>query len=311
MDKDDVSTEAVRSHIAVDLGKTNCRVRLDAGRASTEVRGHGFPGLAAEGGAELAIAAIAPLVASLGAEQLARVTELAIGAAGADSDRDAARRAAERARELWGFGVAIASDVLTAHIGAFDGAAGTVLIAGTGAVAFEVGDDGSARRSDGWGPWLGDEGSGRWIGQAGLVAALRAADGRGPRTALEEDAASIAGDLVGLPRAIMGGDDVARALASFAPVVLANARGGDQVAQGIVDAAIDHLAAAAASVATPGSPVSVIGGLTDDPEFLRRLLDELGRRHLSPRRPSGSSLDGAAILAARRDLPHERYAIRV
>jgi len=306
-----VTTEAVPSHIAVDLGKTNCRVRIDDGRASAELRGAGFPGLAAAGGAELAIDAIAPLVSSLGQDRLSAVAELAIGAAGADSGRDAARTAALRARELWGFGVTIASDVLTAHIGAFDGEAGTVLIAGTGAVAFHVAADGAAQRSDGWGPWLGDEGSGRWIGQTGLIAALRASDRRGQRTALEEDARAIAGDLTGLPSAIMGGHDVARSLASFAPTVLRRAAAGDEVAHGIVDAAVDHLATTASSVAAPGSPVSVIGGLTDDPEFLRLLLDELTSRHLSPRRPAGSSLDGAATLAVRRDLPHERYAIRV
>ncbi|GAB3574804.1 BadF/BadG/BcrA/BcrD ATPase family protein [Leifsonia lichenia] len=306
-----MSTEAVPSHIAVDLGKTNCRVRIDDGRASTELRGAGFPGLAAAGGAALAIDAIAPLVSSLGQDRLSGVAELAVGAAGADSDRDAARTAALRARELWGFGVTIASDVLTAHIGAFAGAAGTVLIAGTGAVAFHVAAHGAAERSDGWGPWLGDEGSGRWIGQAGLIAALRSSDRRGQRTALEEDARDIAGDLTGLPRTIMGGHDVARSLASFAPTVLRRAAAGDEVAQAIVDAAVGHLVTTASSVAAPGSPVSVIGGLTDDPEFLRLLLDELASRELSPRRPAGSSLDGAAILAVRRDLPHERYAIRV
>lgn len=305
-----MSTEAAPSHIAVDLGKTNCRVRLVDERASTEVRGPGFPGLAAAGGADLAIAAIAPLVTSFGAERLAGVAELAIGAAGADSDRDAARAAAERAKDLWGFGVTIASDVLTAHIGAFDGAAGTVLIAGTGAVALHVSEYG-AKRSDGWGPWLGDEGSGRWIGQAGLVAALRASDGRGHPTELEDDARAISGDLVGLPRAIAAGSDVARLLASFAPTVLKRAHDGDQVARGIVDAAVTQLAVTASSVADPGTTVSVIGGLTDDPGFLSQLLDELVRRRLSPRRPAGTSLDGAALLAVRRDLPHERYAIRV
>lgn len=306
-----MSTGAVRSYIAVDLGKTNCRVRLEAGHASTEVRGAGFPGLAAAGGAELAVAAIAPLVTSLGPDRLSGVAGLAIGAAGADSDQDAARRAAQRAHELWGLDVAIASDVLTAHLGAFGGAPGTVLIAGTGAVAFQVNDDGGAKRSDGWGPWLGDEGSGRWIGQAGLIAALRASDDRGARTGLEDDARAIAGDLVGLPRAIASGSDVARSLAAFAPVVLLHARAGDEVATRIVATAVDHLAATAAAITAPGSPVSVIGGLIDDPDFKRRLLDELTRRDLTLHRPAGTSLDGATILAVRRDLPHERYAIRV
>lgn len=305
-----MSTESACGHIAVDLGKTNCRVRLKVGASSQELRGPGFPGLSAAGGAESAIDAIARLIAPLGEELLSGVSQLAIGAAGADSDRDAARSAALRARELWGFGVTIASDVLTAHIGAFDGAAGTVLIAGTGAVALSIDDRGDARRSDGWGPWLGDEGSGRWIGQAGLIAALRSSDGRGPHTTLEVDARAIAGDFIGLPRAMTSTPDVARSLASFAPVVLAHAR-DDEIARGIVDAAVTHLAATVFSIAERSGPVSVIGGLTDDVEFLRKLSNELGRRQLSLRSPTGTSLDGAALLATRRDLPHERYAIRV
>jgi glucosamine kinase len=305
-----VTTQAAPGYIAVDLGKTHCRVKLRGASTTTELRGAGFPGFAAAGNVDLALDAIRPLLCAILDERV-NIVALGVGAAGVESNPEAAREAAQRIRSLCGFDVVIASDVLTAHIGAFGGGPGTVLVAGTGAVAYRVDGDGTVHRSDGWGPWLGDEGSGRWIGQAGLVCALRAADRRGPHTSLEEDARAITGDIRHLPRAVTGGADVARALASFAPVVLARAVAGDAVATGIVNEAVRRLAETASSVAGPGSPVTVIGGLTKDPAFLRLLLDELGLRDLTLRRPAGTSLDGAEMLAARHDLPHERYAIRV
>ncbi|MYS50866.1 ATPase, partial [Streptomyces sp. SID6013] len=76
------------------------------------------------------------------------------------------------------------SDAVTAHAGALGGRAGVVLAIGTGSVAVGIGADGTYARVDGWGPLLGDDGSGARIGTAGLRAALRAHDGRGPATAL-------------------------------------------------------------------------------------------------------------------------------
>ena len=61
---------------------------------------------------------------------------------------------------------------------------GVVVIAGTGSIAYGVSQRGVAARAGGWGPTLGDEGSGYWIGRRALAAVMRDADGRGPRTAL-------------------------------------------------------------------------------------------------------------------------------
>jgi len=235
---------------------------------------------------------------------------IGIGAAGADGDDAGIRRLAGFVRERWGWDAAITSDVVTAHLGAFAGAPGTILIAGTGAVAGRVDPDGTWTRSDGWGPWLGDEGSGRWLGQTGLMAVVRSADGRGPRTALEEDARAVAPDLVDLPRVVASGADVARSLAAFAPVVLARAAEGDAVAARIVDRAARRLARTAESVTSAGGAVSVVGGLAQHPSFLALLVARLTALGLAPRKPAGSALDGAALLAQRRDLPHERNVLR-
>ena len=235
---------------------------------------------------------------------------MGIGAAGADGDDAGIRRLAGSVRDRWGWDAAITTDVVTAHLGAFGGGPGTVLVAGTGAVAGHVDLDGTWTRSDGWGPWLGDEGSGRWLGQAALVAAVRSADGRGPRTVLEAAARTLAPALVNLPQAVGSGADVARSLAAFAPVALARAAEGDPVAGRIVERAVRRLARTAKAVTPAGGAVSVVGGLSQHPSFLASLVARLEALGLAPRRPGGSAVDGALLLAQRRDLPHERNVLR-
>lgn len=61
----------------------------------------------------------------------------------------------------------------------------TLVIAGTGAIAFSL-NNGAISRTGGWGHRAGDEGSGYWIGKEILHAIFRAADGRGNPTILTE-----------------------------------------------------------------------------------------------------------------------------
>ena len=61
---------------------------------------------------------------------------------------------------------------------------GIALISGTGSFCFARAKDGRTARCGGWGYLFGDEGSGYAIALAGLRAATRAADGRGPATEL-------------------------------------------------------------------------------------------------------------------------------
>jgi N-acetylglucosamine kinase-like BadF-type ATPase len=74
-------------------------------------------------------------------------------------------------------GLVVADDGVTSLLGARGEPFGLVAAAGTGVVAVAVGPDGVAR-VDGAGPAIGDEGSGRWIGRQGLIAALSVLDGR-------------------------------------------------------------------------------------------------------------------------------------
>jgi len=268
--------------LAVDLGKTSCR----AAAAGRRAEGAGAPGLAAPGGVRAAEAVILAV-----ARELGPVDEVIVGAAGALAAPGAARALGDALlASLRAERVAVTSDAVIAHAGALNGEPGVVLIAGTGVVALAIGADGALRTADGWGPWLGDEGGGAWIGAAGLRAALRAHDGRGPYTTLLDAARARFGAPENWPAQLTG----AAAFASFAPDVLAT--DGDAAALAIVSAAAKALAATAR--AAGDGPVAMVGGLAGV-EVLREQLD------LVP--TAGDALDGALRLEA----IHEPHVIRV
>ena len=272
--------------LAVDLGKTSCR----AAAGGRRVEGVGASGLAVPGGVRAAEAAILAV-----ARELGPVDEVIVGAAGALAAPDAARALGNALlASLRAERVAVTSDAVIAHAGALDGEPGVVLIAGTGVVALAIGADGALRTADGWGPWLGDEGGGAWIGAAGLRAALRAHDGRGPSTTLLDAARG----RFGAPQTWPAQLTDAAAFASFAPDVLAAE--GDAAALAIVSAAAEALAATAR--AAGDGPVAMVGGLAAVLEGVDALREQLD---LVP--AAGDALDGALRLGA----IHEPHVIRV
>ena len=123
-----------------------------------------------------------------------------------------------------------------------------VIIAGTGSIALAMDEAGRRHSVGGWGSLLGDEGSAWDIAMRGIVAALRAWDGRGEPTALSE-AVLRHFRLDGIPQlgALFYGRRLSRhEIAAFAPEVTAAARAGDPVARGILRAAGRELGLAAA-----------------------------------------------------------------
>ncbi|MGC0380411.1 N-acetylglucosamine kinase [Streptomyces sp. SAI-129] len=310
--------------MAVDLGKTGCRAMLwnsaDSSRAVSSVAG--APGLAAPDGVAAARAAVRAAVEPLLAEPGgARPESVLVGAAGAASAPAAARSlAGALLADLPVQEAAVTSDAVTAHAGALGGRAGVVLAIGTGSVAVGIGSDGTYARVDGWGPLLGDDGGGARIGTAGLRAALRAHDGRGPATVLLDAAAGLFGDLEGLPATVGRDGNPARTAASFAPEVARAADAGDAVAQAIVRDAAAGLAetalAAAGRITADGGPLpmAVTGGLTGlGPALMAPLTAALTGSGLPVRlTPAlGDPLDGARLLAVDRATPHASLVVRV
>ena len=298
--------------VGVDLGKTGCRARAAEG---APVEGHGAPGLAEPGGVDAALAAVDAALARLTDHLRGHTTlsSLCVGAAGAEAAPAAARLLAQRLAERHpAAGVAVASDSVTAHAGALAGRPGSVLAVGTGVVALAVAADGRRTQLDGWGPWLGDDGGGAWIGREALRAVLRAREGRGPDTLLTAAAEQRYGDLVALPATLAASGGQARATAALTPDVLAAAGNGDQVARDVLDRAVTCWAdVAARAVAVAGEPVlAVTGGLADVPlltEALAARLPDAVRLTAA----HGTPLDGALLLAERSDLPHEPAVLRV
>ncbi len=297
--------------LTADLGKTTCRTRVTSGTlVLASATGPGAAGLASIGGGDAAYESITQTIGQLPMDALAAITACGIGAAGAQASKPAARALARRLSDRFSIPVAVVTDAIAAHIGAFGGASGTVLIAGTGAVAYGLSQDGTLTRSDGWGPWLGDDGSGRWIGQEGLRQALSHRDNRGPFTSLGTAAATIAGSLENLPSWVESAGEPARIIASFAPTVLEHAAAGDDVARDIVHHAAQLLAVTARSATPHGADVAVLGGLTEHRLFREVISDALLHLGLRPVLARSDALTGAAIIATNTTLPHERYTTR-
>ncbi|MFC4585190.1 N-acetylglucosamine kinase [Sphaerisporangium corydalis] len=205
---------------------------------------------------------------------------------------------------------AVVTDVLVAFAGATPRPTGSVMIAGTGAVAALVVDREIARRCDGYGWLLGDEGSGVWIGRRAVQSALAALDGRGPPTVLTArvlptltqdppPATSDGGEPVGeaLAQAVIAAvyDREPARLGLLSPVVEAAAREGDRVALTILDDAARLLLRTLATVdpGDPGLPVVLAGSLLTRPTMVG---ERVGRALLG--RPVVLAHDGAAGAAA-------------
>ena len=185
-----------------------------------------------------------------------------------ESDRALAREAVSRANLLSaGTRVMIDNDGAAAVAGAHLGGPGLVLIAGTGSACYGRGSDGTAWRAGGWGPWMGDEGSGTWIGREALTAVVKARDGRGPATALTERLLAATGcsepDELMYRVYVLGLDR--RATAALAPEVLAASEAGDAVAVDLLNRAVEHLVdaveACRAALSLERPPLALTGGV--------------------------------------------------
>ncbi|MFK0240828.1 N-acetylglucosamine kinase [Microbacterium sp. NPDC090281] len=300
---------SARMTASVDLGKSRCRVVITGEGTRVERAGVGTPGLAAADGVTAALDAIVPLLSHTDIDSPTDIDLIGVGAAGAWMAPVAAQELASRLASATDAGVAVASDVVTAHAGALDGGEGVLLIAGTGAVALGIDADG-ARLIDGWGPELGDFGSGSWLGRETLRAVLRADDGLAPKTALAQAIAAPIGAASDIQAWLARSGPLPRRLATLAPLVLDAAEAGDAVAREIVAEGIRLLTATATAASVRTADIVVHGGLADHAWFRESLtlsLQTAGRRVVPA---SGDALDGALLLAHRNDLPHERFVHR-
>lgn len=193
--------------------------------------------------------------------------------------------------------VLVTEDAVTAHLGAFRGAPGVVVSAGTGSIALWT-DGTTCQRVDGWGPILGDHGAGADIGRAGLRAAFSAVDGRGPATSLVAPARRHLGGLgLDAARRLHAAPNPTEIVSDFAVTVLRAAEDGDAVAAAIVGRAADDLATSAALAARPGSRCCVVGQLVRNEMLYQAFASRATELGLVVAPPLGSALSGAMYLA--------------
>jgi N-acetylglucosamine kinase-like BadF-type ATPase len=184
---------------------------------------------------------------------------------------------------------------------------GVAITCGAGINCVGVAPDGRQVRFPALGPITGDWGGGHDVGLAGLSAAARSEDGRGPRTRLEQLVPAHFGveSPLEVARAMHAGRIPERRVLELAPLVL-RAAAGDAVAASIRERLVDEIVALArASVIRLGLAdhhveVVVGGGLMRgaSSELLGRIEAGLQRvgAQLVLRRTSAPPIVGAALL---------------
>ncbi len=274
--------------IGVDGGGSHTRAVVAGEDLEPKGRGSAGPANAATRPLRHVVAAVAEAVA--GAAHAAGIepgsaTGIACGLAGVETAgvADGVARALEAiyaARR-----VLVTTDAKIALAGAVAGPVdgpGVVLIAGTGAIAFGRGLDGTEARAGGWGPIIGDEGSGYAIAREGLAAVVRDLDGRGERTKIRDllftsEKVTTTDDLL---HRIHGADGAPSDVAAYFPLVISAAKDGDAQALRILAGAAEELSLAAATVIrklrreSEAVDVATVGGVFSAGELILRPLRE-------------------------------------
>jgi N-acetylglucosamine kinase len=273
--------------IGVDGGGTRTRAVVAGADLVPMGRGASGPANAATRPLPLVVETILDAVSDAAAAAVvtaAHAEGVGVGLAGVESAGLEAPLTSALEEHLGAGRVLVTTDARIALAGASPGdpeGPGVVLIAGTGAIAYGRGRDGAEARAGGWGPLLGDEGSGYAIARQGLAAVVRDLDGRGPQTAIrkllfesERGVHTLEQLLAKVYRSEGGAGDVA----AYFPVVLAAAKAGDAEARRILAEAGRELALAAVTVIRKLAleketfPVSTIGGVFAAGDLLLRPL---------------------------------------
>jgi glucosamine kinase len=184
---------------------------------------------------------------------------------------------------------------------------GAILVVGTGSIAVAYDASGAERRAGGHGNLLGDEGSAYWIGVEAVRAALRAADGRGPATALTDLVPRSLGgvSLDGVVSGTYSREIDRTALARLAPEVVGL---DDEIARAITTRAVAELGLALEAVSDRGAGVEaaivLAGGLlVEGGSVCRLLVQRLAETmpHADVRRSDAPPAIGAARIARESD----------
>ncbi|SCL36793.1 BadF-type ATPase [Micromonospora rhizosphaerae] len=306
--------------VGLDVGGTSTRaaaLSLEGERLGTGRAAGGNP--TSHGAERAAAELLAALRAALAGVDPARVRAGTIGLAGAGRllADPRGREAFDRAWHDAGLRCpyTVHGDALVAYASGTSAPDGTVLIAGTGAIAAQVRDLRQDRTADGHGWLLGDAGSGFWLGREAVRRLLADLDRARPPGGL---AARVLTELTGSPEVAARPRTTAEAvvqavtrrppveLARLAPLVVAAAHEGEPTGVDLIAEAAALLAESVSRIRPAGAsdPVVLGGGLlTGDTPLADAVRAQLTRRW--PDAPLHTAGDGAAAAAwlAARDLP--------
>ncbi len=254
------------------------------------------------------IVEVAKMVLEASALQFSDVSGIFLGLTGAGREVDQVRMKEGFEEYLRENGlpvprIAVESDALAALEGAFPGKAGMILISGTGSILLAKDDSGKVIRTGGWGRFIGDEGSGYFIGKAGLTAYVKEYDGRGKKTKISELLRNL--DIQSPQSLVLKIYHENFDIASVAKIVVEAAYHGDEVASSILeDAAVElmtHIRAAVSKIGTE-IPLALMGSILSHKNLLVTKLTNLISRELPAVKvchPEKSAAAGAALLARR------------
>ncbi|MCR4281443.1 MAG: N-acetylglucosamine kinase [Bauldia sp.] len=284
---------AGRLFLGVDGGgsKTRARIRDEAGTLLGEATAG--PGNARLGDAAfneiMKASRAAAAAAGLGESDLGRI-HAGFGLAGTQQDEDR-QSLLDRLNPF--ASLEVDTDAYTAHLGAFGGADGAILILGTGSGGLAV-VKGQRLNVGGWGADIADEGSGMQIGRLAIRKSLWALEGMAPLTPLADD---ILNEFDRKPpnAVIWAGKAIPGDFAALAPRVFAHAAKGDELAIGILREVADDAAMLIRRLLELGAPqVAMIGGIF--PHLFRWLPDDVKPKLVEPQ---GDAIDGAILMAKR------------
>ncbi len=203
-----------------------------------------------------------------------------VGVAGAGQERSAQALWSALASRRVADDVSVQSDATIAMDDAFGESAGVLLIAGTGSVAFARAPDGRTERCGGWGPNIGDEGSGAWLGRKALSVVTASHDSREPDTTLT-GALLTALELETVEELIpWAATATTTNLASLAPIVANVAASGDLRANALISLCVEELVLHVRTLARrcftderAAVPVALTGGLLTRGSLMRKRLE--------------------------------------
>ncbi len=225
-----------------------------------------------------------------------------VSTAGGDREEDQLRWKNWLMEVLPGFtgGLEVRNDAYGALASGTFSTEGTVLIAGTGSIAYALDTDGS-RRAGGWGYLFGDEGSGYDIGQHALRTVAMMHDGRTTVDKAFCDELLSYLKLTSVPEMITAiyEDSYARMkIASIAEVVIALAEKQNPTALGLIQHAYRKLSELIDAIEVRSGRLVICGGLMESSFFRNGFLAEVRESGVSNVSfPTLSPAVGACICA--------------